>query len=82
MRFANGVRAYQDRHPWALDALLISMVTVAAAALRLWRLGDIPYGLNPDEAQLGTDAHKIMDGHLIGVYTHAALGQPSGHSHR
>ena len=81
MRFANGVRAYQDRHPWALDALLISMVTVVAGALRLWRLGDIPYGLNPDEAQLGTDAHKIMDGHLIGVYTHAALGQPSGHSY-
>jgi 4-amino-4-deoxy-L-arabinose transferase-like glycosyltransferase len=78
---ANKIRAYSDSHPWALDVLLLSIVTMIAGVLRLVRLGDIPYGLNPDEAQLGTDAHKIMDGHLIGVYTHAALGQPSGHSY-
>ncbi len=81
MRLVSGIRAYCERHPWAIDALLISIVMAVAGALRLARLGDIPYGLNPDEAQLGTDAHRIMDGHLIGVYTHAALGQPSGHSY-
>ncbi|MEK7693260.1 MAG: glycosyltransferase family 39 protein [Chloroflexota bacterium] len=75
------MRACYDRHPWALDATLIAIVTAVAAALRLTLLGDIPFGVHPDEAQLGTDAHKIMHGHLIGVYTHAALGQPAGHSY-
>ena len=74
-------RAWWHEHPWALDATLIALVTAVAAALRLTLLGDIPYGIHPDEAQLGTDAHKIMDGHLIGVYTHAALGQPAGHAY-
>jgi 4-amino-4-deoxy-L-arabinose transferase-like glycosyltransferase len=81
MRAANAIRMYYDSHEWALDATLIAIVTAVAAALRLTLLGDIPYGINPDEAQLGTDAHKIMDGHLIGIYTHAALGQPAGHSY-
>ena len=81
MRSSHAIRAYFDAHPWAVDAVLIAIVTAVAAALRLTLLGDIPYGLHPDEAQLGTDAHKIMDGHLIGVYTHAALGQPAGHSY-
>lgn len=75
------VTAYCARHPWAVDAALIAIVTAVAAALRLTLLGEIPFGVHPDEAQLGTDAHKIMDGHLIGVYTHAALGQPAGHSY-
>jgi 4-amino-4-deoxy-L-arabinose transferase-like glycosyltransferase len=80
-RAANSIRGYYERHPWALDVTLITIVTAVAAALRLTLLGGIPYGVHPDEAQLGTDAHKIMDGHLIGVYTHAALGQPAGHSY-
>lgn len=75
------VTAYCERRPWALDAALIALVTAVAAALRLPLLGEIPFGVHPDEAQLGTDAHKIMDGHFIGVYTHAALGQPAGHSY-
>src|SRR4051794_38542383 len=75
------VRSYYDGHPRMLDATLIFVVTAVAAALRLTLLGNIPYGVNPDEAQLGTDAYKIMDGHLVGIYTHAALGQPAGHSY-
>ena len=74
-------RARWNEHPWALDATLIAFVTAVAAALRLTLLGTIPYGVHPDEAQLGTDAHKILDGNLIGIYTHAALGQPAGHSY-
>jgi len=66
---------------WTLDAALIVAVTAVAAALRLVKLGDIPYGVHPDEAQVGTDAHRILSGDLLGVYTHAALGQPSGHAY-
>ena len=75
------VRSYYDRHPRALDATLLLFVTAVAAALRFVRLGGIPYGVHSDEAQLGTDSHKILQGDFIGVYTHAVLGQPSGHAY-
>lgn len=79
-----GVRspiAYFEAHQRTLDLALIALVTAIAAALRLASLGRIPYGVHPDEAQLGTDAHRIMSEGWIGVYTHAALGQPAGHSY-
>jgi 4-amino-4-deoxy-L-arabinose transferase-like glycosyltransferase len=75
------VRAYFDARPWALDLALIIVLVAAAGAMRLTLLGDIPYGVHPDEAQVGTDAHKIMDGDLWSVYTTAALGQPTGHAY-
>lgn len=65
---------------WALDAVLVVAVTLAAAVTRLVLLGEIPYGLHPDEAQVGTDVHKILRGDFIHVYTMAVLGQPSGHA--
>ncbi|MHB8375613.1 MAG: glycosyltransferase family 39 protein [Dehalococcoidia bacterium] len=68
-------------HPLALDAALILAVTAVAAVLRLVKLGQIPYGVHSDEAQVGTDAHRILSEGWIGVYTHAALGQPSGHAY-
>ena len=44
-------------------------------------LGNVPYGVHSDEAQVGTDAHRILSEGWIGVYTHAALGQPAGHAY-
>jgi len=79
--FAQQLRRYFDRHPIGLDIALLLTVTAVAAALRLSRLGAIPYGVHSDEAQLGTDGHKILNGDFIGVYTHAVLGQPSGHAY-
>lgn len=70
-----------ERRPVAADVALCLLVTAAAAALRLAMLGDIPYGVHPDEAQVGTDAHRILSEGWIGVYTHAALGQPTGHAY-
>ena len=75
------VREYYARHPAALDLTLIAIVTLAAAVLRLVLLGDLPYGVHPDEAQLGTDGRKILDGDLWTPYTKAVLGQPSGHAY-
>ena len=75
------VTAYVRAHDWTLDAALIVAVTLAAAALRLVKLGAIPYGVHSDEAQIGTDAHRILTDGWIGVYTHAALGQPTGHAY-
>ena len=74
-------RAWFEAHPLAIDLGLLLVVLVAAGALRLALLGEVPYGLHPDEAQVGTDAARILDGHPIGPYTEAALGQPSGHAY-
>ena len=75
------IRAFYARHPWALDLTLLAAVTIAAGVLRLVLLGEIPYGVHSDEAQLGTDARKILHGQLWTVYTTAVLGQPSGHAY-
>jgi 4-amino-4-deoxy-L-arabinose transferase-like glycosyltransferase len=79
-RRIGSVRDYYNAHPRAIDATLVLLLTACAAALRLTLLGDLPYGVHSDEAQLGTDAHKILAGHSIGIYTHAVLGQPAGHA--
>ena len=79
-RFAR-VRAWLEARPRAADALLLGAVTAVSALLRLVRLGAIPYGVHSDEAQVGTDAHRILHDGWIGVYTHAALGQPTGHAY-
>ena len=72
---------YVRTHDWTLDAALLFVITTGAALLRLVRLGDVPYGVHSDEAQVGTDAHRILSDGWIGVYTHAALGQPTGHAY-
>lgn len=75
------VSAYYGRHDWAVDATLLLAITAAAGVLRLALLGDLPYGVHSDEAQVGTDAHRIISEGWIGLYTHAALGQPAGHAY-
>lgn len=77
----DAIRRHTEARPWLIDAALLLCLTASAAALRLTLLGRIPYGVHPDEAQVGTDVHRILDGDLLGVYTHAALGQPSGHAY-
>ncbi len=71
------LRSWYDTHPLALDASLLAFVTFVGGLLRLIRLGDIPYGVHPDEAQIGTDAVRVLDHGWIGVYSHAALGVPT-----
>jgi 4-amino-4-deoxy-L-arabinose transferase-like glycosyltransferase len=66
------------RHP---DALILASVTLIAAVLRLWDLGNIPQGIHGDEAQVGMDARRVLEHGWIGPYTPAALGQPSGHAY-
>jgi MYXO-CTERM domain-containing protein len=78
---ARRLREYYAAHPVALDLTLLAIVTIAACVLRLVLLGQIPYGVHSDEAQLGTDGRKILDGELWTVYTKAVLGQPTGHAY-
>jgi 4-amino-4-deoxy-L-arabinose transferase-like glycosyltransferase len=60
--------------------LVIGCAVVAfAAVLRLWRIGDVPYGLHGDEALTGLDAQRILAEGWIGPYVYpSGLGQPAG----
>ncbi len=75
------VREFCAARPLLTDVALAALVTAVAATLRLALLGSVPYGLHPDEAQVGLDARSILHGDFPGVYTHAALGQPAGHAY-
>lgn len=51
----------QQRWMW----LALLMIVVLAAALRLWRLGEMPPGLYHDEAYNGLDALSLLQGKMF-----------------
>ena len=59
-------------------ALFLIALTLVAAVLRLWSLGEIPPGLHGDEAWTGIDAHRVQEEGWIGPYVSSGLGQASG----
>ncbi|TAK58246.1 MAG: hypothetical protein EPO22_11195 [Dehalococcoidia bacterium] len=61
-----------------VDIGIVVALTVAAALLRLWRLGTVPDGLHGDEAWTALDAQRILREGWIGPYVTSALGQPTG----
>ena len=67
---------------WALrnrwELLAVTLLTLLAAFLRIYRLGDIPHGFHGDEAWIGIEAVRILNDGWIGVYTPAALGNMTG----
>lgn len=46
----------------ARTALALSALVVMALALRLYRLGDVPFGFHPDEGHNALDAWRIVQG--------------------
>ena len=46
-----------------IEISLLVMVTAVGAALRLWRLSEVPPGLFQDEAFNGLDALRVLDGY-------------------
>ena len=59
----------------------MAVLTVAAIFLRVWNLGDAPYGMHGDEAAFGMDGLRIANGEPLGVWTGVVLGNPSGYSY-
>ena len=70
------LRSWAVRNRWEL--LAVMLLTVMAAALRLYRLGDIPPGLHGDEAWFGIDARRILKDGWIGIWTPSSFGYPTG----
>ena len=44
-----------------LASIIFIIIMVAAAFLRFYRLGDVPYGLQQDEASIGYDAYTLAN---------------------
>jgi 4-amino-4-deoxy-L-arabinose transferase-like glycosyltransferase len=74
-RHLDGAIALAQRHA---DLLIVLSLTLLAALVRFWALGDVPQGVHGDEAQYGDDGQRVLDSGWIGPYTTSALGQPSG----
>ena len=67
---------------WALgnrwELIAVFLLTMVAAFLRVYRLGDYPAGFHGDEAITGLEAQRILNEGWIGPYTGSALGQVTG----
>lgn len=76
-----GLQRLLTSHPIILDLAFIAVLMAAAALPRLIFLGNIPAGIHGDEAQVGTDARRVLEEGWIGPYVTSALGQPAGHAY-
>ena len=64
-----------------LEIAAVTMLTILAAFVRIYRLAEVPEGLHGDEAWTGLDAVRILRDGWIGPWSGSALGQPSGASY-
>jgi len=60
-------------HP---EIALVLGLTVLGAFLRLWQLGELPYGFHNDEGNVTLDAQRILSEGWIGPFSKLASGYP------
>ena len=70
------LRSWAVRNRWEL--LAVVFLTIAAAVLRLYRLGDIPAGFHGDEGNFGLEALRILEQGWIGPYSTVTYGLLTG----
>ena len=70
------LRSWVVRNRWEL--LAVMFLTIAAAVLRLYRLGDIPSGFHGDEGNFGLEALRILEQGWIGPYSTVTYGLLTG----
>jgi len=56
---------------------LVAGLLVLAAALRLWRLGDLAPGMHGDEGEAGSAALQLLAGHPASPFTPGWMNQPN-----
>jgi 4-amino-4-deoxy-L-arabinose transferase-like glycosyltransferase len=59
------------------EVAAVAMITLAAAGLRLWQLGSLPYILSGDEGSIGIEIRRVLEGDLRNPFTLAWAGLPS-----
>lgn len=65
--------------PWVLEAGLIALLTVIAFLVRFNGIGELPAGIQGDEAEFAIQAQRIASGEWIGAWTGVTLGNPTGY---
>ncbi|MYC33027.1 MAG: hypothetical protein F4X64_07615 [Chloroflexi bacterium] len=77
-----------DGEPWlpssrkarlAVEIALISILTLAGLLVRVWDIGTVPPAPAGDESAVALETIRILNGEWIGLWSGAALGNPSGH---
>jgi 4-amino-4-deoxy-L-arabinose transferase-like glycosyltransferase len=58
------------------ELALVLTLTLVGAAMRLWQLGDLPFGYHNDEGNVTLDAQRILDNGWVGPYSRLANGYP------
>lgn len=57
--------------PRVVEIALVSMLTIIALVVRVWNLGEIPYGTHGDELVLAEDAQRLLDGERLDTWVWA-----------
>ena len=77
-----------DGEPWppssrkarlAVEAALLSLLTLVGLLIRVWDIGTLPPAPTGDESAVALETIRILNGEWIGIWSGAALGNPSGH---
>ncbi len=77
-----------DGEPWlpsshkarlAVEIALLSILTLAGLLVRVWDIGTAPGAPAGDESAVALETIRILNGEWIGIWSGAALGNPSGH---
>ncbi|MCY4653678.1 MAG: glycosyltransferase family 39 protein [Dehalococcoidia bacterium] len=62
---------YDSRPPRVVEIALVATFAIIALAVRVWNLGEIPYGMHGDELVLASDAQRFLDGDRLDTWVWA-----------
>ena len=62
---------YDTGPPRVVEIALVATLTITALAVRVWNLGEIPYGMHGDELVLAGDAQRFLDGDRLDTWVWA-----------
>ena len=62
---------YESGPPRAVEIAFVATLTIFALAVRVWNLGEIPYGMHGDELVLAEDAQRLLDGNRLDTWVWA-----------
>lgn len=73
--------ADEETRPWSLtEASALVLIVMLGVALRLYRLGELPFGTWYDEASVGLQALRILAEPLYRPIFDGAIGEPTHYS--
>ena len=62
----------------AAEAIFVGILTLVGFLIRVWDVGSTPAGPAGDESAVALEVIRILNGEWIGIWSGAALGNPTG----